>query len=306
MEYYDLPQTDLKASKIVLGCMRIASKSESEVEELILTALENGVNFFDHADIYGRGKSEELFGAVLKKHPELREKMIIQTKCAIVPGKRFDFSKEHILSSVEGSLARLQTDYLDVLLLHRPDTLMDPKEVAEAFDTLYTQGKVKYFGVSNQNPYQMELLKKYCKQPLIINQLQFGPAHAGMIDNGIFANMYCDQGIDRDGSILEYCRLNDVTIQAWSTIRADLSSDTFIDNPAYPKLNAVLETLANKYEVSKVAIVTAWILRHPANIQPVAGTTSIKNLLDTLDAIKVKLSRDEWYAIYTAEDKPLP
>lgn len=306
MEYYDLPQTNLKASKIALGCMRIASKSEKEVEELVLTAIDVGVNFFDHADIYGGGKSEELFGSVIKKHPELRSKMIIQTKCAIVPGKRFDFSKEYILNSVESSLERLQTEYIDILLLHRPDALMDPKEVAEAFDTLYTSGKVKYFGVSNQTPYQIELLKKYCKQPMVINQLQFGPAHTGMIDSGIFANMVCNEGIDRDGGILDYCRLHDITIQAWSTIRADLSSDPFIDNPEYPKLNAILETLASKYQVSKVAIVTAWILRHPANIQPIAGTTSVKNLLDTCDAIKVKLSRDEWYAIYTAEDKPLP
>lgn len=306
MEFYDLPQTDLKVSKIVLGCMRIASKTEAEIENLIQTALDAGINFFDHADIYGGGKSEEIFGAILNKHPDWRQKMIIQTKCAIVPGKRFDFSKEHILNSVEGSLQRLQTEYLDILLLHRPDALMDPKEVAEAFDTLHAQGKVKYFGVSNQTPYQIELLKKYCQQPIIINQLQFGPAHTGMIDSGIFANMNCDTGIDRDGGILDYCRLHDITIQAWSTIRADLSSDTFIDNPAYPKLNAQLASLATKYQVSKVAIVTAWILRHPANIQPVAGTTSVKNLNDTLEAIKVKLSRDEWYAIYTAEDKPLP
>ncbi|MFV0393554.1 MAG: aldo/keto reductase family oxidoreductase [Coprobacillaceae bacterium] len=306
MEYYDLPQTNLKASKIALGCMRIASKSVEEVEELVLTALDAGVNFFDHADIYGGGKSEELFGEVLQKHPELRQKMIIQTKCAIVPGKRFDFSKEYILESVDGSLARLQTEYIDILLLHRPDALMDPKEVAEAFDTLHAQGKVKYFGVSNQTPYQIELLKKYCKQPIIINQLQFGPAHAGMIDSGIFANMNCNEGIDRDGGILDYCRLHDITIQAWSTIRADLSSDTFIDNPDYPKLNTVLESLANKYSVSKVAIVSAWILRHPAGIQPIAGTTSVKNLLDTIAAVDVTLTRDEWYAVYTAEDKPLP
>lgn len=306
MKYYVLPQTDLKVSKVALGCMRIASKSEEEVEKLVLKAMEVGINFFDHADIYGGGKSEEIFGTVLKKHPALRKDMIIQTKCAIVPGVRFDFSKEHILKSVEGSLQRLGVEYLDILLLHRPDALMDPKAVAEAFDTLYTNNKVKYFGVSNQTPYQIELLKKYCKQPIIINQLQFGPAHTGMIDSGIFANMMCNEGIDRDGGILDYCRLYDITIQAWSTIRADLSSDTFIDNPAYPKLNAVLTTLSTKYNVSKVAIVTAWILRHPANIQPIAGTTSIKNMLDTIAGVNITLTPDEWYAIYTAEDKPLP
>lgn len=306
MEYFNLPNTELKASKIALGCMRIASKSEEEVEALVLTALQSGINFFDHADIYGGGKSEALFGSLLKKSPNLRQEMIIQTKCGIVPGKRFDFSKEYIIKSVEGSLQRLQTEYIDILLLHRPVALVEPKEVAEAFDTLYLQGKVKYFGVSNHTPYQIELLKKYCKQPIVINQVQFGPAHASMIDSGIFFNMKAKTGINRDGGTIDYCRLHDITLQAWSTIRADLASDTFIDNPAYPKINAVLETLSTKYKVSKVAIVTAWILRHPANIQPIVGTTSPSNLLDTIDALKVKLSRDEWYTIYTAEDKPLP
>lgn len=306
MEYYHLPQTDIKVSKIALGCMRIASKTETEIEELIMTALDAGINLFDHADIYGGGKSETMFGMFLKKHPSLRKKMILQTKCGIVPGKRFDFSKEYILRSVEGSLQRLQTDTIDILLLHRPDALMDPKEVAEAFDTLHSQGKVRYFGVSNQNPYQIELLKKYCSQPIIINQIQFGPAHTGIIDSGIFSNMKCQESIHRDGGVLDYCRLHDITIQAWSTIRSDLASDTFIDHPAYPKLNAQLELLANAYNVSKVAIVTAWILRHPASIQPIMGTTSVHHLLDTIKATTVHLSRDEWYAIYTAEDKPLP
>lgn len=304
MEYYNLPQTDLKVSKVALGCMRIATKTPDEVEALVLEALKAGINFFDHADIYGGGKSEELFGTVLKKHPELRKDMIIQSKCGIRPGICFDFSKEYILKSVDGILSRLQTDYLDILLLHRPDALMDPQEVSEAFDELYQAGKVKYFGVSNQTSGQIELLKKYCKQPIIINQLQFGPAHTQMIDSGIYANM--DEGIDHDSGILDYCRLNDITIQPWSTIRASLSEDTFIDNPNYPKLNDQLDKLAKKYDVSKVAIVTAWILRHPAHMQPIAGTTSIKNMLDTIKGVDVKLTREEWYAIYTAEDKPLP
>ena len=303
MEYYSLPQTNLKVSKVALGCMRIASKTPEEVENLVLESLKAGINFFDHADIYGGGKSEELFGKVLQKHPELRKEMIIQSKCGIRPGICFDFSKEYILASVDNILSRLQTDYLDILLLHRPDALMDPQEVSEAFDELYQAGKVRYFGVSNQNPGQIELLKKYCKQPIIINQLQFGPAHAQMIDSGIYANM--DEGIDHDGDILN-CRLNDITIQPWSTIRSSLSEDTFIDNPKYPKLNKQLDKLADKYNVSKVAIVTAWILRHPAQMQPIAGTTSIKNMLDTIKGVEVKLTREEWYAIYTAEDKPLP
>ena len=293
-----------KVPSIAVGCMRLSEKSKDEMNHFIHSALEQGAYFFDHADIYGGGKSEELFGKVLQKHPELRKEMIIQSKCGIRPGICFDFSKEYILASVDSILSRLQTDYLDILLLHRPDALMDPQEVSEAFDELYQAGKVRYFGVSNQNPGQIELLKKYCKQPIIINQLQFGPAHAQMIDSGIYANM--DEGIDHDGDILNYCRLNDITIQPWSTIRSSLSEDTFIDNPKYPKLNEQLDKLADKYNVSKVAIVTAWILRHPAQMQPIAGTTSIKNMLDTIKGVEVKLTREEWYAIYTAEDKPLP
>lgn len=300
MEYYTLPQTNLKASKIALGCMRIASMSVEAVEELLLTSVKEGVNFFDHADIYGKGESEVVFGKALQKHPELRKDIIIQTKCAIRPGICFDFSKEYILESVAGSLERLQVEYIDILLLHRPDALMDPKEVAEAFNELYESGKVKYFGVSNQKPSQIELLKKYCKQPIIINQLQFGPAHTSMIDQGFYVNMRVPTAIDYDGAILDYCQLNDITIQAWSTIRETLDSETFIDNPEYPELNEALGSLGEKYGVSKIAIVTAWILRHPANIQPIAGTTSIKNLLDTLSAIDVKLTREEWYQIYTA------
>lgn len=304
MKYYTLPKTNLKVSQIALGCMRIATKSPEQVEQLILAAIKAGINFFDHADIYGGGKSETLFGTVLQNHPELRKEMIIQSKCGIRPGISFDFSKEYILNCVDGILKRLQTDYLDILLLHRPDALMDPKEVAQAFDELYCNNKVRYFGVSNQTPGQIELLKKYCHQPIIINQLQFGPAHAQMIDYGIFANM--QNGIDHDGGILDYCRLNDITIQPWSTIRATLSEDTFLDNPKYPKLNNQLEILAAKYKVSKAAIVNAWILRHPAKMQPIIGTTSIKKMLDTIKGVDINLSREEWYAIYTAEDKPLP
>lgn len=304
MEYYILPKTNLTVSKVALGCMRISSKTPEQVESLILEALKVGINFFDHADIYGGGKSEELFGTVLTKHPELRSKMIIQSKCGIRPGICFDFSKEYILKSVDGILKRLQTDYLDILLLHRPDALMEPKEVAEAFDELHLKNKVKYFGVSNQTPGQIELLKRSCKQPIIINQLQFGPAHTQMIDYGIFANM--QEGIDHDGGILDYCRLNDITIQPWSIIRETLSKDTFLDNPKYPKLNNQLEILANKYNVTKSAIVVAWILRHPAQMQPIIGTTSIKNMLDIVKGVNIKLTREEWYAIYTAEDKPLP
>ncbi|MEP7291486.1 MAG: aldo/keto reductase, partial [Chloroflexota bacterium] len=215
MKNVPIANCDLQASEISLGCMRISGMTSQEIAHLIHTALEVGVNFFDHADVYGGGQSEAKFAEALGMNPQVRETMILQTKVGIRKGS-FDFSKEHILEAVDGSLKRLQTDYLDVLLLHRPDALVEPEEVAEAFTILQDSGKVKYFGVSNQNPMQIELLKKFVRQPLIFNQLQLSITNTGMIDAGINVNMEIDPSINRDGSILDYCRLNDITIQPWS------------------------------------------------------------------------------------------
>ncbi len=306
MDYCKIENTDLKVSRISLGCMRIADKSVEEVEALVKEALELGINFFDHADIYGRGKSEQIFGEVLKRNPELRKEMIIQTKCGIVPGKRYDFSKEHIINSVNESLERLNVEYVDVLLLHRPDALCDPKEVAEAFDELYQSGKVHYFGVSNHTPLQIELLKKYCKQPIVINQLQLSIVHSVMIDSGMNMNMKEAFAQDKDCGVLDYCRLNDILIQPWSSIQASWEEGTFIDNPDYQELNDVLDNLANKYEVTKTAIAIAWLLKHPAKMQPIVGTTSLVHLKEIAQACKVNLTRQEWYDLYLASGKPLP
>lgn len=306
MKYFNLPHTDLKVSRISLGCMRIANKSVEEVEELVKTAIDLGINFFDHADIYGAGKSEEVFGEVLKKNPKMRDQMIIQTKCAIVPGKRYDFSKEHILTSVDKSLKRLNTNYIDILLLHRPDALCDPKEVAVAFDELYKSGKVKYFGVSNHTPLQIELLNKYSKYPIIINQLQFSIVHSVMIDAGLNMNMKEAWAQDKDGGVLDYCRLNDITIQPWSVVQASWAEGTFLDNPDYKKLNDVMQELADEYHVTKSAIAIAWLLRHPACMQPVVGTTSPTHLKESVAACDVELTRQQWYDLYLASDKPLP
>ncbi len=298
MNYLQLD--NMKASQLVFGCMRISEMSVEGLEALVKEALQQGVNFFDHADIYGGGKSEELFGEVLKRNPQLRKEMIIQSKCAIRRGENinyYDFSKEYILSSVEQSLKRLHTDYLDVLLLHRPDTLMDPKEVAEAFNELYQSGKVKYFGVSNMNSMQMELLGKYLDVRIMFNQLQLSPVHSGMLVSGIYANMKEAPSIDHDGSVLEYCRLQDITIQAWSIMQASWEEGSFMDHPDYPELNEALQKYADKYGVSKNAIVIAWINRHPANIQPIFGTTSIKHLQEMCEGCKVKLTHEEYYHI---------
>ena len=306
MEYFYLPHTDLKVSRIALGCMRIAEKNVEEIEELIKTALNEGINFFDHADIYGGGQSEKLFGEVLKRNPELREKMIIQTKCAIVPGKRYDFSKEHIITSVEKSLERLQTDHVEILLLHRPDALCDPQEVAEAFDELYAKGMVKYFGVSNHTPLQIQLIQKYTQHPIIINQLQLSIVHSVMIDSGLNMNMKESWAQDKDGGVLDYCRLNDITIQPWSVIQASWAEGTFLNNPHYQELNNILQKLADEYHTNKSAIAIAWLLRHPAHMQPIIGSTSIKHLKESCQAINITLTRQQWYDLYLASGKPLP
>jgi len=305
MKYINIGNGEIKASAIALGCMRIADKSVKEVAELINTALEEGINFFDHADIYGGGKSEEVFAEAIDMKPSIREKIIIQTKCGIRKGY-YDFSKEHILKSVDGSLKRLKTDYIDVLLLHRPDTLMEPEEVAEAFSILHSSGKVRNFGVSNFNPMQIELLSKYLNQKLIINQLQFSIMHTGMIDSGFNVNMKVDQSIDRDGSVLEYCRLKNITIQAWSPFQYGFFEGTFLGNEKFKELNDKIDEIAAKKGVPNIAIPIAWILRHPAKIQPIVGTTNPARLKDICKASEIELTREEWYELYRAAGNKLP
>ncbi|WP_290172357.1 aldo/keto reductase family oxidoreductase [uncultured Dubosiella sp.] len=306
MNYLKLPNTDLEVSQIALGCMRIADKTVDEVERLVQCALDLGVNFFDHADIYGGGRSERLFGEALARHPEWRERMVIQTKCAIVPGQRYDFSYDHIVDSVNQSLERLHTDHVEILLLHRPDALCDPREVARAFDELYEAGKVKYFGVSNHTPLQILLLEKYLKHKIVINQLQLSIVHSVIIDSGLNMNMTDAFAQDKDGGVLDWCRLNDVQIQAWSIVQASWADGTFLNNPKYGRLNEALERIAARYSVSKATIATAWILRHPARIQAIAGTTSCDHLKENVDACRIELTRQEWYDLYMAAEKPLP
>lgn len=309
MKYLTLANGSMKASQLSLGLMRIHQKSVDEVEALIETALQEGINFFDHADIYGKGKSEELFGQVLKKHPDWRHQMILQTKCGICHGDRigyFNFDKNYILNCVDKSLERLHTDHIDILLLHRPDTLMDPKEVGEAFDELHASGKVAFFGVSNMNSMQIELLQKHCKQKLMFNQMQFSPVHSGMIDVGLNVNMKEDASIDHDGSVLEYCRIHDITIQAWSILQASWEEGTFLLNDDYKNLNACLQSFADQYHVTPAAIVVAWIMRHPANIQPIAGTTNPDHIKELCKACDVELTRQDWYEIYMSSGKTLP
>lgn len=305
MKYIKVPNTDMNASEISLGCMRISDMTNQEISTLIHTALEEGINFFDHADVYGGGKSEQKFAEVLGMNSSLREKMILQTKCGIRQGS-FDFSKEHILEAVDGSLKRLRTDYIDVLLLHRPDALVEPEEVAEAFTILETSGKVKYFGVSNQNPMQIELLCKFVKQKIHFNQLQLSITNTGMIDAGINVNMQIDRSINRDGSILDYCRLKEIIIQPWSPFQYGFFEGAFLDNPKFPELNQKINEIAADKGVTNTAIAIAWLLRHPAHMQPIIGTTNPQRVKDSCQASGVTLSRQEWYQIYLAAGNRLP
>ena len=308
MRYITLGQDDKELSEIVLGMMRIEDKSVKEVEELVETALSVGINAFDLADIYGRGRCEELLGLVLKNRPDLREKMWIQSKCGIRIEEftYFDFSKEYILQSVDGILERLQIDYLDSLLLHRPDALMESDQVAEAFDLLYKQGKVRDFGVSNQNPMMMELLKKDVKQPLAVNQLQLSAAFTPGFESGFHVNMEDSQAAMRDGSIFEYCKLHDVVIQAWSVLQFGYFKGNFVGNEKFQALNQVLDRLAIKYGVTSSTIAISWILRYPAKMQAVVGTTNPKHLVEASQATNFSLTRKEWYEIYLAAGNNLP
>lgn len=304
MKYLELGKSGLKASEIVLGCMRIADKPLERTEALLRAALDSGVNMFDHADIYGRGESEKRFGEAMKNLKIPRGEIIIQSKCGIRPGM-YDFSKEHIISSAEGSLKRLGTDYLDVLLLHRPDALMDPDEVMAAFDKLYESGKVRHFGVSNFSVYQMKLLDRG-RYAITANQLQFSLMHSGMIDEGLNVNMAKDESVQRSGDVLNYCRLSGTTVQAWSPLNYGMIEGIFVGDEKFPALNKELGRLAEKYDCTAAAIAFAWILRHPAEMQVIAGTTDAGRLKDLCKATDITLTREEWYGLYRSTGKTLP
>ena len=297
-------KSGLQVPAIALGCMRLTALDEQGAQRYVRTALDLGANFFDHADIYGGGACEELFGKAIAGIP--RDQLIIQSKCGIVPGKRYDFSKEYILNAVDGILQRLGIDYLDALLLHRPDALMDPVEVAEAFATLKAAGKVNHFGVSNQNPYQMALLQKTLPMPIVANQLQLSVTNCTMITQGMEVNMATPGAVGRDGGVLDYCRLHDITIQPWSPFQYGFFEGVFIGSDKYPELNKKLDEIAEKYGVTATTIAVAWLLRHPANFQPIIGTMNLTRLADCVKACDIQLTRQEWYDIYLSAGNMLP
>ena len=295
-------------SAIIQGCMRMPALSKEDAAKVIRTAYDNGINFFDHATCYGAGEAETRFAEAFPLTGLRREDIYIQSKCGICPERQeFDWTKENILASTDGILQRLHTDHLDTLLLHRPDLLFDPEEVAAAFDQLEAAGKVRWFGVSNLMPMQIALLKKYVKQPLVIDQVQLSLEQSQLIDQPLYMNnKTTDLSINRDGSALDYCRLHDITVQAWSPLQIGMFGGTFIDNPDYPELNRALAEIAEREQVSKAAVAIAWILRHPAKMQAIIGTMNPTHIQDACDAVKVTLSHHDWYALYLASGKFLP
>ena len=310
MKTFTMPGTDILAPNVVLGLMRIDEKSDDEVRTLVRTALDSGITFVDHADVYGSDLHgcERRFAEAMRLTPAERDSLVIQTKCGIVrDGPYFDFSYEHIMESVNGSLRALGTDYIDILLLHRPDALVEPDDVAKAFDELSASGKVRAFGVSNHTPGQIELLRRSVQQPLVANQLQLSVTHAALIAQGVAANMAAlDQSISRDVGVLDYCRLNDITVQAWSPFQAGFFTGPFLGSPEYAELNQVIDRLAAQYDVSPIAIATAWITRHPANMQVVLGTTTPDRVAAAAQGSDLPLTRAEWYEMFRAAGHVVP
>ncbi len=305
MKYINLPASQREVSQVALGCMRIAAMKDAEADSYLNTAYELGYNYFDHADIYGGGKCEEVFGGALKRNGHLRDKIVIQTKCGIGKGM-YDFSKEHILTAVEGSLKRLGVDTIDVLLLHRPDLLMEPDQVAAAFDSLQASGKVKAFGVSNHSPLQIELLKSSVQQDLIINQMQLSIAKAHMISSGANVNLDNDDGINRDGYLRDYCRLKGITIQPWSPLQHGFIEGAFLGNENFSALNTALTEISEQYGITPTGLAIAWILRLPEKMQPVVGSTNSERLKQIAAASDIALSAKDWYRLYLAAGYKLP
>ena len=307
MKTINIVNGPINSSVISLGAFRMAKETKESAANVISAAIELGVNFFDNATCYTEGEAETRFGEAKELVGASRDKYIIQTKCGLEFQRGvFDWSEENILKAAEDSMRRMKIDYIDVLLLHRPDLIYDPEEVASAFDKLYYSGKVKYFGVSNLKPMQIEVLKKYVKQPIIINQLQLSVATCPLIEPLLYMNMDVPMSVCKDGDILDYCRLNDITIQAWSPMQHGFFGGTFLDNPDFPDLNKALHRLGDKYGVPISAIAIAWILRHPAKMQAIVGTMNPSHLKDICEATKVNLTKEEWYELFLAAGHYLP
>ncbi|MFA6796989.1 MAG: aldo/keto reductase [Bacilli bacterium] len=296
-------------SKIIQGCMRIKKMNEEDLYSLIMSDIENGINYFDHADIYAHGECEKKFGKVLANHPEIRGKIILQTKCGIVlnrTGNYYDSSKQHILESVDNSLENLHTNYIDYLLIHRPDAFMNVREISDAFDILYKTGKVRHFGVSNFNKYQLDNLVKHCHQLIEVNQLQFSLCHTQLIDGEFLTNVDTEAAQSADSELMYYCKDNNIRVQAWSPFQFGYFEGIFLDSPKFPELNAKLKELAEKYNCDTNAIAVAWILTYSSIMSVIAGSTKINRMASIAKAKDIRLSKKEWYDLYRTAGHLLP
>lgn len=306
MEYCNLH--GIRSSRVVMGCMRIADKTLQHTESLIVEAVRAGVNTFDLADIYGGGDCEKIFGVAMKDLGLARKDYIVQTKCGIrrnSAGNWYDFSREHIINSVENSLIRLNTEYIDIFLLHRPDALMQTDEIAEAFESLRGSGKVRAFGVSNFSAMQIRALEQSGFLP-VVNQMQFSLGHTLLVDAGFNVNRQVDEATSRAGDSFEYCRLKKIAMQAWSPLQYGFMEGVFVGNANFEALNKALDELAEKYGVTPSAIALAWVLRTPSFAQAITGTTSPERMKALCEASNVNLTHEEWYALYRATGKKLP
>ena len=309
MKTYSLANSNLNVSSVILGLMRIGQMSDADIRKLVDTALSAGINMVDHADVYGQPlhHCESRFAQAMQFSPADRAKIVIQSKAGIRKGY-FDFSESHLLEAVDGSLLALKTDYLDILLLHRPDALVEPEEVASAFDKLQSAGKVRNFGVSNQSPGQIELLKTCVRQPLIVNQVQLSITHAPLIAQGVAINMAgLEQSVDRTLGLLDYSRKESMTLQAWSPFQKQFFDGSFIgDRDAYPELNDALDEIAKARGITPTGVAVAWIARHPARMQIVLGTTRPERVRESVAGAGVTLSREEWYRLYRSAGYSVP
>ncbi|WP_040515653.1 aldo/keto reductase [Paraglaciecola polaris] len=310
-------------SALAYGCMGlgggwdakpVSRANIAQANDCVNTALESGINFFDHADIYTLGKAEQVFGEVLAQRPELRKRIYIQSKCGIrfsddQGPKRYDLSADWIRESVEGSLRRLNTDYLDVLMLHRPDPLMQAEEIARVFDELRSAGKVHYFGVSNMHHHQIAYLQQALDAPLVANQIEASLLKQDWIDEGVYAGNSDGQDINFNAGTLEYCRREHMQLQSWGSLAQGLYSGRAVSDKseAVIRTSVLVAKLAAAYNVSPEAIVLAWLIRHPANIQPVIGSTDCGRIAGASQAGNITLSREHWYALYeSAKGMELP
>lgn len=310
-------------SRLVFGCMglgggwnkdAITKAHLKQTHECIDAAIAAGINFFDHADIYTFGKAEQVFGQALAERPELREHMYIQSKCGIrfeddKGPKRYDFSAKWIEESVEGSLKRLNTDYLDVLMLHRPDPLMEVEEIAQVFSCLQESGKVRNFAVSNMQQHQMNFLQHALDMPIVANQIEASLQKHQFVDEGVYAGNADGKDLNFTPGSVEYCRHFDIQIQSWGSLCQGLYTGGDLTNASQADINTsiLVNKLAALYDTTPEAIVLAWLLRHPALIQPIIGTTNVERIAASCGALNVTLSREHWYALYvSAKGHELP